>query len=50
MRFIPSEVKNGGFIHYALDNLDFSKYTADGSTLHATTHTMYKYLRKEAGH
>ena len=48
--FIPSELKNGGFIQCALDNLDFSEHTADGSTLHATTHTMYKYLRKETGH
>ena len=48
--FIPSELKNGGFVQCALDNLDFSEHTADGSTLHATTHTMYKYLRKETGH
>ena len=47
---IPSELKNGGFIQCALDNLDFSEHTADGSTLHATTHTMYKYLIKETGH
>ena len=49
--FIPSELKkNGGFIQCALDNLDFSEHTADGSTLHATTHTIYKYLTKETGH
>ena len=39
----PSELKNGGFIQCTLDNLDFSEHTADSSTLHATTHTMYKY-------
>ena len=38
--FIPSELKNGGFIQCALDNLDFSEHTADSSTLHATTHTI----------
>ena len=48
--FIPLELKNGGFVQCALDNLDFSEHTADGSTLHATTHTMYKSLRKETGH
>ena len=47
--FIPSELKNGGFIQCTLDNLDFSEHTADGSTLHATTHTMYKYLKDETG-
>ena len=49
--FIPSELKkNGGFVQCALDNLDFTEQTADGSTLHATTHTMYTYLRKETCH
>ena len=48
--FILSELRNGGFIQCALDELDFTEHTADGSTLHATTHTMYKYLRKETGH
>ena len=43
--YIRIELESKGFIQCALD---LSEHTADGSSLHATTHTMYKYLRKDA--
>ena len=41
--FIPTNLKHGCFIQSALDNLDFSENTKDGTTTHATTHIVYQY-------
>ena len=44
--FIPSNLNHGHFMQCALDNLDFSESTKDGTTLHATSLIMYQYPDK----
>ena len=41
--FIPENISQGFFTHFAIDNLDFHENTVDGKTTHGTTHIIYQY-------
>ncbi len=40
--FIPSNIIPGKFTQFAIDNLDFSESTLDGSSMHVTSMVMYQ--------
>ena len=40
--FIPSNIVSGKFTQYAIDNLDFSECTLDGSSMHVTSMVMFQ--------
>ena len=40
--FIPANIVSGKFTHFAIDNLDFSERTLDGSSMHMTSMVMYQ--------
>ena len=41
--YIPANLVPGSFMQSAVDNLYFHENTADGATLHATSHAVYQY-------
>ncbi|MES9884476.1 MAG: hypothetical protein ABW185_26830 [Sedimenticola sp.] len=40
--FIPANIMPGNFTQYAIDNLDFSECTLDGSSMHVTSMVMFQ--------
>jgi hypothetical protein len=40
--FIPANILSGHFTQFAIDNLDFSECTLDGSSMHVTSMVMYQ--------
>ena len=45
--FIPSNIASGKFTQYAIDNLDFSECTLDGSSMHVTSMVMFQQSSEE---
>ena len=45
--FIPSNIASGKFTQYAIDNLDFSECTLDGSSMHVTSMVMFQQSNEE---
>ena len=41
--FIPSNILPQKFTQYAIDNLDFSECTMEGSSMHVTSMVMYQH-------
>ncbi|MES9905168.1 MAG: hypothetical protein ABW168_21150, partial [Sedimenticola sp.] len=45
--FIPSNIEHGLFTQYAIDNLDFSECTLDGTSKHVTSMVMYQHEQSD---